>query len=102
MSTTTRITTPATAAKVTFGPASLFKDTPQIATGIATASIYIAAVLNIILLSFPQIPVTLKTSVGMYSAEGVAFIHAICNMFGLNPATPPTTSTTTTAAMQTK
>jgi hypothetical protein len=98
MSTTTSVVTPAAPAKVTFGPASIFKDTPQIATGIATASIYIAAVLNLIMLSFPQIPTPLKTSVAEYSTEAVAFIHAICNMFGLNPATPPTTSTTTTAA----
>jgi hypothetical protein len=96
MATTTQTTTPAAPAKVTFGPASIFKDTPQIATGVATASIYVAAVLNLIMLSFPQIPTPLKTSVAEYSTEAVAFIHAICNMFGLNPATPAVTTSTTT------
>jgi hypothetical protein len=84
-------TTPTTPTKVTFGFPSLLKDTPQIATTIATVSIYVAAVLNLVFLSFPQIPTPIKTSVAMYSSEAVAFIHAICNMFGLTPTTPSTT-----------
>lgn len=89
-------TTTTVPTKVSFGLPSLFKDTPQIATTIATVSIYLAAVLNLIMLSFPQIPTTIKTSVAEYSTEAVAFIHAICNMFGLTVTGPSTSTTTTT------
>lgn len=82
------IATPPPATKVTFGLPSLLKKTPQIATTVATLSLYLAAVLNLVFISFPQIPAPLKTTVAQYSLEAVTFIHAICNMFGLQATGP--------------
>ena len=78
--------------KITFGVPSLKKPTPQIATTVATVILYAAGVINLVFLSFPSIPTPIKTVVGEYSASGVAFVHAICNMFGLTPQNPSSPS----------
>lgn len=84
-------TTPGPQSSVSFGiPSLLTKNTPQIATRIATVCLYLAAIINSVFLFFPQIPVNVKITVGEYSASAVGFIHFLCNMFGLNPGVPPT------------
>ena len=82
--------TPSAPTKVTFGvPSLLFKDTPQIATVIATICLYAAVIANAALIFFPAIPTPIKITVGEYSTAIAGFVHFLCNMFGLTPANPP-------------
>lgn len=74
--------------KVVFGKKGLLAPTPPVYTKIATVALYVAAVFNAALLAFPQIPTEIKTDIALYSTEGVAFIHAICNLFGITIAAP--------------
>lgn len=67
---------------------ALASKTPEVASTIATVVLYVAAVGNIILASFPQIPASVKGDVGIYSAEAVGAVHLLCNLFGLKPAGP--------------
>lgn len=73
--------------KVVFGTKeALVSKTPQVASTIATVVLYVAAIGNIILASFPQIPPVVKGDIGIYSTEVVGAVHAICNLFGLKLA----------------
>lgn len=76
--------------KVVFGKKGLLAPTPPIYTKIATVFLYAAAVINGAILTFPQIPTPLKETVAMYSTEAVAFVHFICNTFGITVVNPNT------------
>lgn len=84
--------------KTSFGvPSLMFKQTPQWATAIATASLYIAAIVNGFFLYFPAIlPANEESNIGKISAAAVGFVHFLCNMFGITPSAPPSQPTSST------
>jgi hypothetical protein len=76
-----------------FGLSQLANETPQIAKVVAQLTVYAVGVVNVALLSFPQIPASVKANVAGYSGGALLFVNSICHMFGIqvtNPTyTPP-------------
>ena len=73
---------------VKFGLAQITKTTPEIATKIFRVVLYIAAIGNIILDLFPEIPFDTKALIAMYSIKAVAAVHAFSKLFGLDVKSP--------------
>lgn len=69
--------------KVKFGFNAITKPTPELATKIFRVVLYAAALANIIIDIFPEIPLEVKGMIAMYSVKAVAIVHAITKLFGL-------------------
>lgn len=71
-----------------FGFSQLAAETPQIAKVIAQLTVYAVGMVNVALLSFPQIPASVKAEVGGYSGGALLFVNSVCHMFGIQVANP--------------
>lgn len=76
-------TVPVEDTKVKFGFAAITKPTPELAKKIFRIVLYVAALGNIIVDIFPEIPLEVKGMIAMYSVKAVALVHAITKLFGL-------------------
>jgi len=69
-----------------FGLGQINKPTPQWATLVFRYILYAAAIGNIVVDLFPEIPLEIKGMIAMYSVKAVAAVHAITKLFGLEEA----------------
>lgn len=69
--------------KTTFGIGSISRPTPEVATKIFRVVLYVAGVVNIVLMTISEIPEPVKATVGKYSVEAVMLVHALTKLFGL-------------------
>jgi hypothetical protein len=69
---------------VKFGIPQILHPTPETAKVVFRIVLYVAAVANFAVLTFSDIPQEIKSVVGQYSVEIVAFVHGITRMFGLH------------------
>lgn len=77
--------------KVKWGPKWIPHTTPDFAKWIFRFVLYVAAIANFAVLVFADIPPGVKSIVGRYSIEIVAFVHGITRMFGLHIEDVPST-----------
>lgn len=73
---------------VKFGLNQISSTTPPLATKIFRAILYIAAVGNLVIDIFPEIPFEIKAHIAMYSIKSVALVHGITKLFGLEVKDP--------------
>lgn len=72
--------------EIKFGLKAISKPTPALATKIFRVILYLAALGNIVVDVFPEIPLEVKGMIAMYSIKAVALVHAITKLFGLEEA----------------
>lgn len=73
---------------VKFGFGQIPKTTPEFAKWAFRGILYGATILNVIILTFSDIPDSVKIIVGKYSLEVVTFVHILSKMFGLDVEGP--------------
>lgn len=71
-----------------FGFSQFLQETPAIAKGIANGVLYLAAIGNIAVATFTQIPAPVKSEIALYSLQITAFVNVVSHMFGIQVTTP--------------
>lgn len=68
---------------VKFGPKQFLQQTPLVAKYITNGVVYAAAIVNIAMTCFPQIPDSAKVAIAQYSGGAVVFAKGLAGMFGV-------------------
>lgn len=71
-------------APVKFGFGAITMPTPQLATKIFRFVLYAAALTTLILPMFPEIPENLAAKIGNWALRGVAIVHGVSKLFGID------------------
>lgn len=70
--------------EVKFGLGQITKPTPPIVTNIFRAVLYGVFVLNLVTMTFSEIPDDIADLIDKWSAETIVFAHGVSKLFGLN------------------
>lgn len=73
---------------VKFGVKQFSQETPLVAKYLTNGVVYAAAIANLAMTCFPQIPDSVKVTIAQYSGGAVVFAKALAGMFGIQIADP--------------
>jgi hypothetical protein len=73
---------------VKFGFNQIANRTPEFARWIFRAVLYMAAIVNFVLMTVVEIPEDVSYVVGRYSIYAVSFVHFLSKMFGIEAEGP--------------